>query len=75
MKECRQNYCVIILRAEMGSASHKSCAASLRAAILKILRRKRFRKPKTIIARKRKHKRKCDVLKSIVLIDSLLKLR
>ena len=31
---------------EVGSASHKSCAASVRATTLKILRRKRFRKPK-----------------------------
>ena len=31
--------------AEVGSASHKSCAASALATTLKILRRKRFRKP------------------------------
>ena len=31
---------------EVGSASHKSYAASTSAATLKILRRKRFRKPK-----------------------------
>ena len=35
--------------AEMGSSSHKSCAASARATTLKILLRKRFRKPKKII--------------------------
>ena len=38
----------------------KSCAASARATTLKILRRK--------------HMRECNVLKSIILIDSLLKL-
>ena len=31
------------VEAEVGSASHKSCAASARATTLKILRRKRFR--------------------------------
>ena len=35
---------------EVGSASHKSCIASARATMLKRLRRKRFRKPKKIIA-------------------------
>ena len=35
---------------EVGSASHKSCAASARATNLNILRRKRFRKPQKIIA-------------------------
>ena len=34
----------------MGSANHKSCAASKRATTLKVLRHKRFRKPKKIIA-------------------------
>ena len=33
----------------MGSASNKSCAASARAITLKMLRRKRFRKPPKII--------------------------
>ena len=37
------------LLAEVGSASHKSCAARARATTLKILCRKRFRKPKEII--------------------------
>ena len=36
--------------AKMGSASHKSCVASARATTVKILRRKRFRKPQKIIA-------------------------
>ena len=36
--------------AEVGSASHKICAASERATNLKILRRKRFREPQKIIA-------------------------
>ena len=34
------------LNAEVGSASHKSGTACARATTLKILRRKRFRKPK-----------------------------
>ena len=37
-------------QAEVGSASHKSCAASARATTLKMLLRKRFRKPQKIIA-------------------------
>ena len=41
---------VAISNTEVCSASHKSCAASARATTLKILRRKRFRKPKEIIA-------------------------
>ena len=36
--------------AEVGSASRESCAASARATTLKILRQKRFHKPKKIIA-------------------------
>ena len=36
--------------AEVGSTSHKICAASARATTLKILRRKRFCKPNKIIA-------------------------
>ena len=39
---------------EVGSASHKSCAASARATTLKILRRNRSRKPKKIIAQQAK---------------------
>ena len=35
---------------EVGSTSHKSCAASARATTLKILHRKHFRKPKKVIA-------------------------
>ena len=42
--------CVVTIQAEVGSASFKSCAASARATILKILHRKRFRKPKKVIA-------------------------
>ena len=58
------------IKAEVGSANHKSCAASARATTLKILRRKGFRKPKKLLRRKRK----CDVLKSVILIDLLLKM-
>ena len=39
----------VLRRTEVGSASHKSCAASARATTLKILRCKRFHKPQKII--------------------------
>ena len=56
----------------MGSASHKSCAASAHATTLKILRRKRFRKPQKIIVLQAQPLAR-DVLKRIILIDLLLK--
>ena len=64
---------------EVGDSSHKSCAASACAITLKILRHKRFCKPKNncadsaIASASRKRTRKCDVLKSIILVDSLPK--
>ena len=40
----------LCLWSEVGSASHSTCAASVRATTLKLLRRKRFRDPPKIIA-------------------------
>ena len=55
----------MVVLPEVDSTSHKSCTTSERATARKILRRKHFPKPK----KKLRHKRKCDVSKSIILID------
>ena len=60
------------LKSEVGSASHKNCAASSRASTLKICTASVSLSPKKDLRRKRY--RKCDVLKSIILIYSFLKL-
>ena len=40
----------MVVLPEVGSTSHKSCTSSARTTTRKILRRKRFRWPKKIIA-------------------------
>ena len=57
----------MVVLPEVDSTSHKSCTASARATAQKILRHRHFRKPKKKLRHKRN--RKCDVSKSIILID------